>query len=104
RLRRGDVYAPGKASSALENFFKEQTLTALRELALRQAAHEVDVRLPDQRPSDRILIHITDEPAAAMLIRRGRRVADYLRAECFAVYVSPRSDLAELHAEERESV
>src|SRR5206468_10254230 len=46
RLRRGDVYSPDKASRALENFFKEQTLTALRELALRQAAHAVDVRLP----------------------------------------------------------
>ena len=104
RLKRGVVYAPDKATLALENFFKEQTLTALRELALRQAAHEVDIRLPDQRPADRVLIHITDEPATAMLIRRGRRVADYLRAECFAVYVSPRSDLAELPAEKRESV
>jgi two-component system, OmpR family, sensor histidine kinase KdpD len=104
RLKRGVVYAPDKATQALENFFKEQTLTALRELALRQAAHEVDIRLPDQRPADRVLIHITDEPATAMLIRRGRRVADYLRAECFAVYVSPRSDLSELPAEERESV
>jgi len=104
RLKRGVVYAPDKATQALENFFKEQTLTALRELALRQAAHEVDIRLPDQRPADRVLIHITDEPATAMLIRRGRRVADYLRAECFAVYVSPRSDLSELRAEERESV
>ena len=103
RLRRGVVYAPDKASRALENFFKEQTLTALRELALRQAAHEVDVRLKDERPADRILIHITDEPTTAMLIRRGRRVADYLRAECFAIYVSPRGDLSELPAKERDS-
>src|SRR6516162_136562 len=93
RLKRGVVYAPDKASRALENFFKEQTLTALRELALRQAAHEVDVRLKQERPADRILIHITDEPATAMLIRRGRRVADYLRAECFAIYVLTRGDV-----------
>jgi two-component system sensor histidine kinase KdpD len=104
RLRRGVVYAPDKASRALENFFKEQTLTALRELALRQAAHEVDLRLKDERPADRILIHITDQPAAAMLLRRGRRVADYLRAECFAVYVSPRGELSELPPDTRESV
>ncbi len=104
RLRRGVVYAPDKASRALENFFKEETLTALRELALRQAAHEVDVRLPDQRPADRILIHITDDPATAMLLRRGRRVADYLRAECFAVYVSLRGELSELPPAERDSV
>jgi two-component system sensor histidine kinase KdpD len=104
RLRRGVVYSPEKAERALDNFFKEQTLTALRELALRQAAHEVDVRLEHQRPSDRILIHITDDPTTAMLIRRGRRVADYLRAECFAVYVSSRGDLSDLSAGERESV
>ena len=104
RLRRGVVYAPDKASRALENFFKEQTLTALRELALRQAAHEVDLRLKDERPADRILIHITDEPTTAMLLRRGRRVADYLRAECFAVYVSQRGELSELPPATRESV
>jgi two-component system sensor histidine kinase KdpD len=104
RLKRGAVYAPDKASRALENFFKEQTLTALRELALRQAAHEVEIRQEDQRPADRILIHITDEPTTAMLIRRGRRVADYLRAECFAVYVSRHTDLSNLPVTERESV
>jgi two-component system sensor histidine kinase KdpD len=104
RLRRGVVYSPDKAERALENFFKEQTLTALRELALRQAAHEVDIRQPDQRPADRILIHITDAPTTAMLIRRGKRVSDYLRAECFAVYVSPRGDVSELPSNERESV
>jgi two-component system, OmpR family, sensor histidine kinase KdpD len=104
RLRRGVVYAPDKAERALENFFKEQTLTALRELALRQAAHEVDVRLKHERPADRILIHITDEPATAMVIRRGRRVADYLRAECFAIYVSARGDVSELPPQKREAI
>src|SRR5207247_6502961 len=48
RLRRGVVYEPEKAERALENFFKEQTLPALRELALRQAAHEVDLKLQDE--------------------------------------------------------
>src|SRR5262245_38230236 len=104
RLRRGVVYSPDKASRALENFFKEQTLTALRELALRQAAHEVDLRVKDERPAERILIHITDQPTTAMLLRRGRRVADYLRAECFAIYVSPHADISELPARERDPV
>ena len=44
RLMRGVVYAPEKAHQAMENFFKESTLVALRELAIRQTAHEVDVR------------------------------------------------------------
>ncbi len=99
RLQRGVVYGPDKAQLAMENFFKEPTLAALRELALRQTAHEVDVRhgeishqssSPSQAdPRERILLHITESPSAAGLIRRGRRVADYLKAECFAVSVVP---------------
>ena len=42
RLQRGVVYEREKAERALQNFFREQTLVALRELALRQAAHEVE--------------------------------------------------------------
>jgi two-component system, OmpR family, sensor histidine kinase KdpD len=104
RLKRGDIYAPEKAQQAMENFFKESTLAALRELALRQTAHEVECReiaeMPEplEGPSaasprrekevrDRILIYVTADPSTAMLIRRGRRMADYLGADCFAVCV-----------------
>src|SRR6516162_4749059 len=81
RLRRGVVYAPEKATQAMQNFFKESTLVVLRELTLRQTAHEVDVRhIPrvaerpqaapglgeaafaparNGQPSDRILIYVT---------------------------------------------
>jgi two-component system sensor histidine kinase KdpD len=104
RLKRGVVYAPDKAAQALENFFREQSLAGLRELALRQAAHEVEVRQEATYSNDRLLIHLTGEPTTAMLIRRGRRVADYLRAECFAVYISEAGDLAGLPAPEREAV
>jgi two-component system sensor histidine kinase KdpD len=104
RLKRGVVYEPEKATKALENFFREQSLAALRELALREAAHEVDVRHDTPRSNDRLLIHITGEPTAAMLIRRGRRVADYLRAECFAIYISETGDLNSLPMFEREAV
>ena len=44
RLKRGVVYTPDKAERALENFFREPVLVALREMALRQTAHEVDLR------------------------------------------------------------
>ena len=107
RLKRGVIYAPDKAQRAIENFFKESTLAALRELALRQTAHELeakDVAMPDasghssasegvapDEHRDRILICLTANPSTAMLIRRGRRMADYLDADCFAVWVSPRT-------------
>ena len=104
RLKRGVVYSPDKAATALQNFFKEQSLVGLRELALRQAAHEVDLRHEMPRSNDRLLIHITAEPATAMLIRRGRRVADYLRAECFAVYISETGDLQNISQDDRDTV
>jgi two-component system sensor histidine kinase KdpD len=104
RLKRGVVYESAKAAQALENFFREQSLVGLRELALRQAAHEVEVRHETPRSNDRLLIHITGEPRTAMLIRRGRRMADYLGAECFAIFVSETGDLSNLPAAERESV
>ena len=109
RLRRGVVYAPDKAQRAMENFFKESTLGFLRELALRQTAHELELRgtaaMPDcgdevssaepasqRQVLERILIYVTADPSSAMLIRRGRRMADYLGAECFAVCVLRPSD------------
>ena len=123
RLARGVVYSPEKAKRALENFFQESTLVTLRELALRQTAHEVEIRQVDydapgfeQEPSyldegepaprsmDRILILITADPSSAMLIRRGKRVADYLQADCFAVAVASSNDLHDLPAAQREAV
>ncbi|MDP8988884.1 MAG: histidine kinase [Acidobacteriota bacterium] len=106
RLQRGVIYGTDKAQQALNHFFKESTLGALREMALRQTAHEVDVRQVGEvdESSDRILIHITESPATAALIRRGRRVADYLKADCFAVCVLPPAAMAELPKDSREAI
>lgn len=126
RLKRGVVYPPEKARQAMENFFKEPTLDALRELALRQTAHEVDMRqviegeaeeflqksgekgrsrsFSGVEPADRILIHITPDPSTAALVRRGRRVADFLGADCFAVCVLPDSNLHDLPPAEQEAL
>jgi two-component system sensor histidine kinase KdpD len=113
RLARGVVYSPELARAALDNFFREPTLVALRELAMRQAASVVESRLPadEATPSDaaeaperpeRLLLLIGPEPSTAALIRRGRHVADGLRAECLAVYVSKSRDLGGLGSGERE--
>ena len=50
RLERGVVYAPEKAQKAMDNFFTEANLTALREMAMRHTAHEVEEKLPPPRP------------------------------------------------------
>jgi two-component system sensor histidine kinase KdpD len=126
RLKRGAVYKPEMVAKALSGFFKGSNLGALRELTLRQAAHEVDLRqsaydetrgfqvprisearptgTTDNQPKERILIHITADPSTAMLIRRGRRVADYLRADCTALFVHHTPKLSQLPAEERQAV
>jgi two-component system sensor histidine kinase KdpD len=114
RLARGVIYQPERAQQALQNFFKESTLVALRELAIRQAAYSIESRLPDEASNEsdktsvaateRLLLVLTSDPSSAALIRRGRRVADYLRAECLAVYVAKHDDFSGLAAEERESL
>jgi two-component system, OmpR family, sensor histidine kinase KdpD len=113
RLQRGVIYGKEKAERALTNFFKESTLSALREMALRQTAHEIDARQSDEdnldpasreQSDERILIHITESPATAALIRRGKRVADYLKADCFAVCVLSSPGLAGLSADLREAL
>ncbi len=115
RLERGVVYSQEKAQRALENFFTEQNLTALRELALRQTAHQLEerreeTRLPqpvrplDSRREEAIVIWLTPDPSTAMLIRRGRRVADYLNSSCTALFVARDRAMSELTPEERAAV
>lgn len=120
RLERGVVYPPDKAQRAMQNFFKESTLVALREMALRQTAHEVEERMEQGEASvaagtektpakrrqldDAVIIYVSDDPSTAMLIRRGKRVADILHAECFAVFINERGDLQSLPPQEREAV
>ncbi len=123
RLERGVIYAPEKAEQAMTHFFTEQNLGALRELALRHAAHEVEGRLTELIPAasatrpktlpaqprsethvERILICLDEKPTTAMLIRRGKRVADYLHGDCFAAYVLPGSDWTRISHEHHESL
>lgn len=118
RLERGVVYGKEKAERAMQNFFRESALAGLRELALRQTAHEVEQRMTTrERVSQaaervqqarskrhRILVHVTADPQTAMVIRRAKRVSDFLAAECFAVAVQPSGDLGDLSGAEGESI
>jgi two-component system sensor histidine kinase KdpD len=118
RLARGVVYPPDRARAALQNFFREPTLVALRELAMRQTAYSVESRQhPEEAtttvppsgtapagPPERLLLVIEPDPASAALIRRGRRVADYLQADCLAAYVSETASLHHLGTEERDKL
>jgi len=118
RLERGVVYGREKAERAMQNFFRESTLVALREFALRRAAHEVEQRLEEDEADSRapetmdealrhhqkILVHVTAEPQTAMLIRRAKRVGDFLNAECFTVSIQASGDLSTLPENDREAI
>ena len=105
------VYAPDKAKRAIENFFTESNLTALRELAMRQTAHQIEDRLEDPvkvplpvsagspaASQEQILLWLTPDPTSAMLVRRGHRVADYLHAPCIAVAIGRDQKFSDLSA------
>ncbi len=96
RMEHGHIYSPTQAAAALENFFKLENLTALRELALRRTAREVDEQLDEymresakQRVEveEHVLVFIDATPFSRTLIRRGWRIAQGLRAELLVAYL-----------------
>ena len=102
RMRRGDIYPLERVGRALENFFKQGNLIALRELALRQVANAVDRNLeshrqleqPDQAVAvrERIAVCISSNPAAQYLIARAARMAQAIGGELYVVYVDMGQD------------
>jgi two-component system sensor histidine kinase KdpD len=93
RLRSGKIYAPEKIPWALENFFKDQNLATLRELALREVAESLDRAGVGKRPSElkaagRVLVALaSNPPRAKTLLSRASRMAGRLNTDWFAVYV-----------------
>lgn len=97
RLRRGEIYPPDRAQQALKNYFRKGNLAALREIALRRIALEVEEDIEDYReeqkiatiwPSqERVMVGIDHRPLARQLIRNAARLARGLRAELVAVTV-----------------
>jgi two-component system, OmpR family, sensor histidine kinase KdpD len=117
RFERGVIYEREKVERALQNFFRESTLVALRELALRETAHEIEHRatkdeppippkdsMQDQGKRHRILLLVTADPKTAMLIRRARRISDYLDADCFAVAVHTATDIKAMPKPDWEAI
>lgn len=98
RLKRGNVYNPDKIDNALKNFFRKGNLNALREIALRQTAEEVDEDLAEYmkeqgikdnwRTVERVMVCISPSPSAKKLIRRGARIAKRYKCEWTVVSVN----------------
>jgi two-component system sensor histidine kinase KdpD len=109
RLLAGKVYPEERVKGALENFFKIENLSALREVALRQVAEEIEAkRIPSDsggpRPDDdrlvdkaapqaigeRLLALVTPHPRAQRIVRRAWRSAQRLGAELDLLWVAQR--------------
>ncbi|MDP9151526.1 MAG: universal stress protein, partial [Myxococcota bacterium] len=97
RLAEGKVYVPHQAERAVENFFKEGNLIALRELALRRTAERVEAKMRGYKAAhgieeswhtgERVLVCVSASPSSARLVRAARRMATSLHAELVALYV-----------------
>jgi two-component system sensor histidine kinase KdpD len=101
RLKEGKVYLPDQARHAREHFFRKGNLLALRELALRHTAENVDAQMRRYMESegirktwaagDRLLVCVGPDGLSERLIRATRRMAGALGASWVALYVeSPR--------------
>jgi two-component system sensor histidine kinase KdpD len=105
RLRAGKVYPPERIEAALSNFFTEENLTHLREMALEEIRHLLDRRRQTQNaeaptPSGRVMVCLSSRsPHPHVLLRKGARLADRLHTPWYAVYIrTPREDWARVDA------
>lgn len=97
RLKEGRIYVPERAEQALQGFFKSSNLTALRELALRRAADQVDAEMRRLRlqegarapwaARERILVCIAPNRMALRVVRSAARMGAASHGELIAVHV-----------------
>lgn len=97
RLEEGKVYVAEQAQKALQSFFRQGNLIALREMALRKTADRVESQMQRYRElhgiaetwpvAERILLAVSSGPGSQRLVRAASRLASRLRAEWLVVYV-----------------
>jgi two-component system, OmpR family, sensor histidine kinase KdpD len=95
RLREGKIYTPDKIEQSLQNFFQRHNLVALRELALREIADNLEEVAQSTTPKDkycsiheRVLVCISTHPNSSHLLRRGARLASQMRSRLYILYIS----------------
>ncbi|MDB9525083.1 sensor histidine kinase KdpD [Oscillatoria sp. CS-180] len=92
RLQEGKIYAPNKIEQSLHSFFKRQNLVALRELAFREVADNLEESTDgssDRRFSihERVLVCVSTQGDSSQLLRRGARISSQIKARLYAVFV-----------------
>jgi two-component system, OmpR family, sensor histidine kinase KdpD len=104
RMRRGDIYHREKIEQSLRNFFRRGNLIALRELALRQVAEQVDRSLSNYLEEkdihqnwgvrERLAVCISTNPRAQYLVARAARMARRMDAELYALHVEANGQIS----------
>jgi len=94
RLKEGKIYDEKKIATALGNFFQSERILQLRELALKEVAHQLERKIDTEIPkniklrSEIFLACIsTNDEAAKIIIRKTARLASYYRSKWYLLYV-----------------
>lgn len=96
RMKHGNIYPPERIETALNNFFREGNLIALRELALRLTADKTESQLQQYMTNheigswsavERVLVGFDERPQSKVIIRDAWRLAHGQHAELIAVSV-----------------
>ncbi|WP_449418754.1 sensor histidine kinase KdpD [Phormidium nigroviride] len=103
RLQEGKIYATEKIQQSLDNFFQRRHLIALRELALREVADNVEEHAialhasygkdsnlvgPVCNIHERVMVCVSTYPNSVQLLRRGARIASYMNAPFYGLFVN----------------
>jgi two-component system sensor histidine kinase KdpD len=104
RMKHGNIYPRDRIEAALNNFFREGNLTALREMALRRTAEKTEAQLEEYMTehgiketwpaSERVLVGFDSRPHTRQVIRDAWRLAHGLHADLIAVSIQPEGYLA----------
>lgn len=102
RLKEGRIYQANKIEQALNNFFKPEKILQLRELALKEVAHQVERKINIEVPKqvklrqERFLACISsNQETAKTVIRKTARLASYYHSPWLVLYVQSSSETAD---------
>ena len=108
RLNEGKIYRQQQAQNALNNFFSIENLTALREIALRRTADQVNLNISKVKPvaagdfhtEEHILVCLSSSPSNPKIIRTAARMAAAFKGRFTALFVET-SAFSEISEENR---
>ena len=94
RLKAGKIYTADKIETALQNFFKPESILQLRELALKEVAGQIERKVEAEIPRgvsfrhEKILACISsNDTTAKIVIRKTSRLASYYNARWWVLYI-----------------